>query len=326
MGEFELIASVFAPLSKDFDGSLGLRDDAALLRVAQGQELVITTDSVQEGVHFLGGEDAALIAKKLLRRNLSDLAAMGAEPLCYLLTLMLPKTQTRGWVEHFAQGLAEDQALYGITLAGGDTSVSRGELFAASVTAMGTVTVGTALRRSGAKVGDWIFVSGTLGDSTLGLALLQERLKVALSSADSLWLKECYFLPQPRVQLGQKLVGCAHAVIDISDGLLQDLGHVCAASGVGAVLHRRQLPLSSAARAVVEAQPDWWEAVLSGGDDYELLFTAPEREKDRIAGIAAALNLTISPIGKIVRGEGVQVLDEHGIDATPVIPGFTHRL
>ena len=325
MREFDIINSLFAPLAQGFDGSLGLRDDAAILRVAQGEELVVTTDAISEGIHFIGSEAPEWIAKKLLRSNLSDLAAMGAKPLCYFLSIMLPENTGSEWIERFARGLAEDQSLFGITLAGGDTIATKG-LFSASVTAMGTVKLGTALRRAGAKIGNSVYVSGTLGDSALGLALLQQRLGVEVSPIDSLWLKERYFLPHPRLGLGQRLVGVAHAAMDISDGLVQDLGHLCAASNVGAVLHRKWLPLSDAAQHVIDSQDDWWQAVLSGGDDYELLFTAPATAKERIAEIAAELHLPLTMVGEIVAGDGVSVQDEHGLDVTPEIKGYSHTV
>jgi thiamine-monophosphate kinase len=325
MREFAAIHTVFTPLALNYAGSLGLRDDAALLRLAQGQELVVTTDAISEGIHFLGTEAPEWIAKKLLRSNLSDLAAMGAKPECYFLSIMLPENTSDAWIARFGQGLAEDQALFGIQLAGGDTITTKG-LFSASVTAMGTVKMGTSLRRSGAKAGNTIYVSGTLGDSALGLALLQERLGVEVSPVDSLWLKERYFLPHPRVGLGQKLVGVVSAAMDISDGLVQDLGHICAASGVGAVLHRKWLPLSDAAAHVIDKQDDWWQAVLAGGDDYELLFTVPATAQEQVKAIGEELHLKLTMVGEIVAGEGVSVQDEHGIDVTPERGGYSHAL
>lgn len=325
MKEFDLIANYFAPLAQGFEGAMGLRDDAALLRVAQGEELVITKDAISEGVHFMGGEDPEWIAKKLLRCNLSDLAAKGAQPLCYFLALMLPEGTSEDWVRRFAAGLAEDQALYHISLGGGDTISTKG-VFSASVTAVGVVKQGTALLRRGATAGERVYVTGTLGDSALGLALLQERLGVEVNAVDSLWLKERYFLPHPRVVMGQKLVGLASAAMDISDGLVQDLGHLCRASGVAAVLHRKLLPLSDAALAVIDTQPYWWRAPLAGGDDYELLFCAPQAAQEKIEALAAELHLPITAIGEIVAGEAVIVQDEHGMDATPEIKGYNHAI
>lgn len=323
MREFELIASCFAPLAKDFSGSLGLRDDAAFLTIPDTDALVITKDALCAGVHFLGTEDPGRIAKKALRVNLSDLAAKGAAPLCYFLALMLPGDMPAEWVARFAQGLGEDQQHFSIALAGGDTTLTRGPA-AVCITALGTVRKGQGLLRSGAQPGDRVYVSGTLGDSALGLALLQDRLGVDVPPQAARRLEERYFLPQPRVTLGRKLPGLAHACMDVSDGLVQDLGHLCAASQVGAVLHRADLPLSEAAAPVIDAAPDWWRAPLCGGDDYELLFTAPASAQAGIAVLSQALQLPLTPIGEIIRGAGVTVCDAQGKDVTPAQGGWQH--
>jgi len=323
MREFDLIARYFAPLAAGYDGAFGLMDDAALFNVGGDDALVVTKDAISQGVHFMGHEDAGLIAKKLLRVNLSDLAAMGARPAFYLLAILLPEGMQDAWVAAFAKGLHEDQLLFDITLAGGDTIATKGP-FSASLTAMGTVPMGEALLRRDAQAGDRIYVSGTLGDSALGLALLQERLGGVVSIADSLWLKERYFLPQPRVVLGQKLVGLARGCMDISDGLVQDMGKICAASEVGAVIKREFLPLSQAGRKVIAADASWWKAPLAGGDDYELLFTAPQAAHEAIMALAGGVAVTV--IGEIVAGSGVRVLDEGGVDVTPAQGGYSHVL
>lgn len=321
MDEFALIRTLLAPLARDFPGSLNLRDDAALLRAPEGCELVVTKDAMCAGVHFFPQDDAGLIAKKLLRVNLSDLAAKGAAPLCYFMALMLPRDTDNGWYARFAEGLRDDQAHYGIHLAGGDTTATPG-LLALSLTAVGSVKQGAALLRSGARAGDRIYVSGTLGDAALGLAVLQETLNV--SPLHSLWLKERYYLPQPRMALGAKLHGIAHACMDVSDGLVQDLGHICTASGVGAVIHRHRLPLSEAALSVLQENEAWWHAISSGGDDYELLFTVPHNMEDELQALAQQLLLPLTCIGDIVPGSDVQLLDEHGQDATPAQGGYRH--
>ncbi len=243
MDEFDLIEKYFKPLARGFPGSLNLTDDAAVFSIPAGCELVVTTDAISEGVHFIGDEAPELIARKLLRVNLSDLAAMGATPLCYFLAGMLPKTTEAHWVKRFAEGLAEDQKQFRINIAGGDTISTHGAL-SLSVTALGTVPKGKALRRSGAKPGDIIYVSGTLGDSALGLSCHCEQ-SSACKTQDPFLINR-YLLPEPRIALGQKLIGIANACMDISDGLVQDLGHICKASGVGATIHRDKLPLSEA--------------------------------------------------------------------------------
>jgi thiamine-monophosphate kinase len=316
MHEFDLIGSLFAPLSEGFAGSLKLKDDAALIDVPPHQQLVATKDAMTRGVHFLGDEDAALIAKKLLRVNLSDLAAMGAQPMAYLLAVMLPKTTEEAWIKRFAQGLAEDQALFGVSLIGGDT-VATQESLSFSITAFGLVEKDTALKRSGARVGDAVYVSGTLGDSALGLSCLRGEL------ASDAFLEKRYLLPQPRVELGLRLQGIATSAMDVSDGLMQDMGHICRASGLGARIDRARLPVSQPAHALLAADAKHWQAVVSGGDDYELLFTAPAQAGEALAQLAAELGLRITAIGEVIEGESAQLVDESG--ATLDVPsGYSH--
>jgi thiamine-monophosphate kinase len=305
MNEFDLIKNHFAPLAKDFSGSLNLTDDAAIITPPVGCDLVVTKDAMCEGVHFIGHEDAALIAQKLLRVNLSDLAAMGATPLAYLLSLQLPKNTTSDWIKRFANGLLRDQNTFSIHLAGGDTTSNLGPL-SCSITAFGTVKTGNALKRSGAKIGDSIYVSGTLGDSALGLKCLLEK-------HSNPFLEDRYFLPQPRMELGTSLVGIASSAMDISDGLIQDVGHICTASNVGAIIHRELLPLSKAAASMVKNDPNLWEAIYAGGDDYELLFTASD---------PITIN-GITRIGEIVSGADVLLKDYENIIAV-TRKGFAH--
>jgi thiamine-monophosphate kinase len=330
MSEFDLIKAYFAPLAAGFVGSLNLGDDAALLTPPAGHELVISKDALSEGVHFLGTESADLIASKALRVNLSDLAAMGAAPICYFLALMLPSNINEKWVEKFAEGLQKTQIEFGIALAGGDTISTKGKI-SISITVIGSVPIGSALRRNGAKIGDDIYVSGTLGDAALGLKLLADNRQLTTNNH----LINRYLTPQPRLALGQKLQGIASSAMDISDGLLQDLGHICAASGVGAVIYADKIPLSEA--AILFCHPceggdlnkekdsllrgndntDILEAALNGGDDYELLFTAPSEKPHLIPE-------NCSKIGKIIAGNDVQVLSVNGKMITPDKKGFSH--
>jgi thiamine-monophosphate kinase len=317
MDEFTLIKDYFAPLTRGFAGSLNLADDAALLDVPPGQQLIVTKDAISEGVHFLGNENPALIARKLLRVNLSDLAAMGATPLCYFLALMLPGDTDSDWIEQFAEGLKTDQAEFSIHLAGGDTTATRGPL-ALSLTALGLVPQGQALLRRGAKAGDDIYVSGTIGDGALGLLSLQEKIIA------SEFLQQRYLLPQPRLALGEKLRNIANAAMDISDGLAQDLGHICTASSVGATIHRPLIPLSPAASGLVAANPELWNAILGGGDDYELLFTAAADKAPQIQSLGDKLNLPLTRIGEVTEGSGVSVLDETGNQIKLERRGYRH--
>lgn len=317
MDEFDLIEHCFKPLAKGYGGSLNLSDDAALIDVPAGQELVITKDAICEGVHFLGTENPAMIARKLMRTNLSDLAAKGATPLVYFLALMLPETTKGEWVKRFTEGLRADQEQYRIHLAGGDTTATRGAM-SLSLTALGTVPKGGMIKRSTAQVGDTIYVTGTLGDSALGLGLMQGKIRRALSSERRHWLEQRYMLPEPKLELGVALRGIAHASLDISDGLVQDAGHICHASNVGATLYKHRLPLSDAAKELVKADTHLWQYVLGGGDDYEILFTAPASRK------AALAKLPVTAIGEITDAKDVTVRDEAGKPVTVSRRGYRH--
>jgi thiamine-monophosphate kinase len=297
MHEFDLIRTLFAPLTEGFPGSLNLADDAALLDVPDGMQLAATKDAIVAGVHFLGGEGPALIARKLLRVNLSDLAAMGAQPWCYFLACALPGETPPAWVKEFADGLREDQEAFGLHLAGGDTTATPGPL-TLSLTALGLVPRGQVLKRGGAKAGDLIYVSGTLGDGAMGLQLLRD-------GREDAYFTRRYLLPEPRLSLGLNLRGVASACMDISDGLVQDLGHLCNASGCGAEITAAHVPRRGGVPL---------ELALTGGDDYELLFTAP-------ASIALE---NVTCIGRMVEDEGVRVLDERGEIMRFAREGYRH--
>ena len=287
--EFDRIARHFRPLAGA--GSLGLADDAAVFAPPPGRELVVTADAMVEGVHFLPGTAPSLVARKLLRVNLSDLAAMGATPLGYLVTVSAPRSLGDDWFAGFAAGLAEDQAAFGIALLGGDTTQAPSTL-TLSLTAIGHVAPGAALLRSGARAGDALWVTGTIGDGALGLAAARGE----LADSDG-YLRGRYDLPAPR--LGLPLAGWARAAMDVSDGLFQDLGHICRASGVGAVVDTALVPLSPQARA---AGPAWRDTALAGGDDYELLLAAP-------AGQPCPAGVPATRIGTFTAGEGVRLAD-----------------
>ena len=232
-----------------------------------------TADTVVAGVHFLADDPPDLIARKALRVNLSDLASMGAEPLGYLLVTALSASIDENWIAQFTRGLAQDQAEFSISLLGGDTAFTPGPL-ALTITALGQAESGKALLRSGAKPGDRVYVSGTVGDGAFGLKAAKGEMS-ALSQPDQDWLLDRYRLPRPRLGLGRRLIGIASAAMDISDGLVADLGHMCEASGVGALVEAAKLPVSSAIRTLLGAGEASLVEVATGGDDYELLFTAP---------------------------------------------------
>jgi thiamine-monophosphate kinase len=324
--EFTRIARFFAPLAAGFPGAFSLTDDAALVELAPGEAAVVTTDAVVAGVHFVGDEPPGLIARKALRVNLSDLAAKGARPLGYTLAAVLPAAIDDRWLAAFSAGLAADQAEFGISLIGGDTVATPGPL-TLSITALGAVR-GAMLRRTGARPGDRIYVSGTIGDAALGLAALRGRLD-GLGAAERGVLLERYRLPVPRLRLGLGLAGLASAALDVSDGLVGDLAHIAACSAVGAVVERDQVPLSGAAATAVAADPDAWQTVLGGGDDYELLFTVPQEKHDIIVQVASAAGTPVTVIGAIaaagdVPAGEVVVRDREGRDVTPAVSGYRH--
>jgi thiamine-monophosphate kinase len=297
--EFSVIARHFAPLAGE--GALGLRDDAAVFTPPAGRELVVSADAMVGGVHFLPDDPARDIARKLLRANLSDIAAMGAVPIGYLLTLSVPRETPDAWIGDFAAGLALDQAAYGICLFGGDTTSTPGPV-SLSVTMFGHVAPGAAWRRSGARAGDDVWVTGVIGDGVLGLWALRAEVDDPDGS-----LALHYRLPSPRV--GLRLHGIVSAAMDISDGLLQDAGHMARASGVGMEIALDAVPLSAAGRA---AGADFVSSGVAGGDDYELLLTAPVAKRDALVAAAREAGVAVTRIGQCVADEGVRCVGADG--------------
>lgn len=329
LGEFELIRRVFAPLAADAPGAFGLTDDAAVLEVPPGHNLVVTSDALVAGVHFLAADTAGDVAAKALRVNLSDLASMGATPLAYTLALALTRDTGLEWLEAFASALAADQKRFGIHLVGGDTVATPGPL-TLSVCAFGWVARGGELRRSGARPGDAVFVTGTIGDAALGLKALTKGL-AGVGAADCQALAARYRRPTPRTECGPRLVGLANSAIDVSDGLLADLGHICETSGVAATVEAARVPLSGAARAAFAAGAGDWPDILGGGDDYELLFTAPPAVEPAVAAVAEALALPITRIGCVIErraaddaDQRVRVVDAAGRQMALEASGFRH--
>lgn len=321
-GEFERIARYFAPLAETCPGALGLKDDAAVVTPAPGCEFVVTTDTIVAGVHYVGDEPPDLVAAKLLRVNLSDLAAKGAEPRAYTLNIALPRDVDDAWLEKFSAGLAEDQTRFDIVLIGGD-SVSTTGPAVFTLTAFGEVPAGGAILRSGARPGDRVFVSGAIGDGVLGLRAMRGELD-DLPETDRAALAERYRRPEPRVALGRRLRGVARAAADVSDGLVADLGHIVEASDTGATVAAEAVPLSDAARAVLDAGASDLQTVLTGGDDYELVFCVPSDRVDRLAAIGREAGVPVTEIGEIVEGAGVRVLDRDGAPLTLGRAGYAH--
>lgn len=324
LGEFALIRRYFAPLAAGAPGALGLTDDAALIRARKGRELVVTTDALVAGVHFPMNETPDSVAQRALGVNLSDLAAMGAKPLVYTLAIALPKRCDAGWVGRFAAGLGRVQKAHGIHLIGGDTVATKGPL-TISITAIGDVGRGTALRRGGAKAGDAIYVSGTIGDAALGLKAVKGGLR-GLSARQRKALIDRYRRPRPRVRLGLALVGLARAAIDVSDGLAADLGHIAETSGLAAEIDAARVPLSAAARAALAHDPKLMPLVLGGGDDYEIAFTAPPGAAARVATLARRLKLPLTRIGRMKKGKigTVRINDRQGRALRVDSGGYQH--
>ena len=314
MGEFELIERHFVrPLRQ---AALGPGDDCALLRVAPGQQLAVSSDMLVEGRHFLSTVAPERLGHKALAVNLSDLAACGAEPLAFTLALALPRADD-AFVAPLARGLFALADRHGIELVGGDTT---GGPLNLCITVMGQVPVGQALLRSGAQAGDDLWVSGTLGDARLALEVFRGTVSLPGEAFERVRLAmEC---PQPRVALGLALRGLAHSAIDISDGLLGDLGHILQRSAVGARVHLPALPRSADLAAQPRAMQH--ECLLRGGDDYELLFTAAAGRADEVRAAGARAGVAVTCIGLIGARPGLVVVDEDGREQATVARGFDH--
>jgi thiamine-monophosphate kinase len=321
-GEFEAIDRYLAPLSQGFSGARGLADDTASLIIGDGNEAVVTLDTMVSGVHFLPGDLPDMIARKLLRVNLSDLASAGATPRTYFLSMSLPSSLIDGWIAAFAGGLDADQKRFGVVLGGGDTTSTPGPL-TLSLTAIGETPQGQAISRAGATPGQDIYVSGTIGDAALALTLIQSAgVDQALREAPGLVGR--YRLPEPRVLLGISLRGLATAAIDVSDGLMADLGHICRISGVGAEVAAATVPLSPEARHFLSERKELSEIVYCGGDDYELLFTARPEDAATLSALSENLALPLTRIGRTVAGDRPILLSESGEEVSLTSAGWRH--
>lgn len=326
-GEFEYIRSRLAPLSVGLPGAVNLTDDGAVLSPPEGCEWAITADTLIEGRHFPEGEDPALAARKALRVNLSDLAAMGADPHAYLACVVWPIAERERRMAGFADGLALDQAEFGVHLAGGDTTTSNGP-WMMSITAFGSVPKGQAVRRSGAKPGDFVLVTGTIGDAGLGL---MARLGQLTPNQDhAAHLARRFTLPEPRCALSSLIRTYANAAIDISDGLLSDARHIARASGVNLSLELDDMPVSEAAQHWMSHQSDAAQALLtlaSAGDDYELLLTLPEDQSKAFVEAAQQFDIPVVCIGRVDNAAsdgGRLIVRRQGQVLSPSSFGFTH--
>ena len=311
LAEDRLIARYFRPLATA-PGALGLVDDAAALTPPPGCDLVLTTDGVIAGVHFFPDDPPEAIARKALRMNLSDLAAKGARPLGFLLSVALPEGTDDSWLSAFAAGLGDDAACYGCPLFGGDTDHTPGPA-SVSIAAFGAVPQGKMVRRSTAKPADRIVVTGTIGDAALGVKLRRDRglaQRWRLGDAATAHLEQRYLLPQPRNALATAVLHYASAAIDISDGLAGDVAKLCRASSVAAEIDVACVPLSDAARAAIAAEPALLETALTGGDDYEIALTLPPDKLAEFEVAARAAGVAVTEIGRLEVGEGAHFMRE----------------
>ncbi len=317
-----MIAKLFAPLAANDPGAFGLADDAAAVQVPSGQDLVVTKDMLVEGVHFLRDDPPDLVAKKALRVNLSDLAAKGATPKNYLLALSLAPWIGDAWLTRFAAGLADDQKRFAVTLIGGDTTATTGPL-TLSITAFGTVPSGHMIPRKGARPRDAVFVTGSIGDAGAGLAVLKGE-GVGLSDFDRSALISRYQLPEPRVSIGPQLLGIASSALDVSDGLLADLGHIAKVSDVRIAVDAAKIPVARATQALWGQGRETVLRAATAGDDYEIAFTAPASARKRIDALSRSSGVAIAEIGRVEAGSGAHLLDEKGKPIAVPRAGFTH--
>ena len=312
--EFELISSLFAPLAEGVEGAFGLRDDAAQIAPRRGWSFVVSVDGFVSGVHFRADDPPEAVGEKIVRASLSDLAAMGAHPLYWFLTAAFSKDMRFADVKKFAQGCARAQRRYGVKLIGGDTTTTKiASKKAATFSAMVVGEVKKPVRRNGARPGDQLYVTGHLGDAALGLQYPQNK-----------FLARRYLYPEPRLDLGRRLSGLAHAAIDLSDGLMADCAHLCRESQTGAVIRTHLLPLSRAAR-LVKSDLALRRLALNAGDDYELLIAVPTRRAAKLCAAARSSGTKITLIGEVVeQASGVVALNKDGRAVRPLREGFRH--
>lgn len=297
MKEFSLIKKFFRPLAISSSGALNLQNDTAFLKCPHNRQLVLTTDTMVEGVHFLKSENSTTVAQRLLRVNLSDLAASGAHPIGYLFNLIGGQI-SQVWLQKFCKGLRQDQKRYGLSLLGGDTT-SGSRTLTLSLTALGTVCRTQRLTRGGAQPGDLVCVSGVVGDGFLGCQAFKSR-----RTTDSL---SRYLTPEPRLQLGQALLGLANASIDVSDGLLSDIEHILEASHVGGEIELSLVPLSRQGKRYVQNRLGRLLNLCTAGDDYELVFTVPPNRSRQLPLLASKLKLPLTIVGKIEKNKDLRV-------------------
>lgn len=321
-----MIRTFFEPLAAGYPGAFGLVDDCAAIAPPPETDLVVKTDPVRAGVHFLVDDDPADIAWKALAVNVSDLIAKGAQPLVYLMALSFPEAPSRRWLEAFTRGLREAQTTFGCHLVGGDTDRAPGPL-SIGLTVIGTVPRGRMIRRDAARAGDHIFVSGTIGDAGFGLLTRTGAAEAAtwpLSGAARETLIRRSLRPAPKLALIEALRTHARASMDLSDGLMKDLDRMCRASGVGAIIRLADVPFSSEGQSIVRTLPEWRRRAVTVGDDYEVLCTVPPADGAAFVAVAREAGVAMTRIGEMTQENGVHALDETGAEARFDVTGWDH--
>lgn len=327
VAEFDLIKTYFKPLSNNSKESQGLQDDVARIAIKDGYDLVVSKDISIEDVHFKKADGGFNIANKLLKSNLSDLAAAGADPLYYMLGFSKPKEDDEVFIKDFYQGLKEVSEQYKISLIGGDTIRTKDKLFF-SITIFGQVKKGLSLNRNNAQSEDLIFTSGTIGDAFIGLSISNKTLDVTLNKEEKNFLLQRHLNPTPQIELGKRLLqeNLANSAIDISDGLLADLNHICQASKLGAVIYQDKIPISISAKSFLKnSKQDSILDLISGGDDYELIFTALKKNEKRILELSKKIGVQISNIGYLDNStSGTILLDRNNKKISIKKLGYQH--
>ncbi len=325
-GEEDIIQAVFAPLAGDTEGAFGLSDDAALLSPASGEALVLTSDMIVSGIHMLDGAAAADIGYKALAVNVSDLIAKGADPVCYLLSIALPGPADRDWLEDLGRGLGAAQQDFGCVLVGGDTVATPGPI-SLSITAIGRLPAGQMVRRSGATPGDFLYVTGTIGDGVAGLALLQEPGRAGADSvtdAEREALVSWYLRPRPEPRLAPVVREYASAAMDVSDGLAADFAKLCAASNCGAHVEVERVPISDASALLLEAGLLTRADLISGGDDYRVLSAVPPALCGSFEQAVREAGAQATPVGEIIAGRNCVLFDVDGQPMELSRAGYDH--
>ncbi|PPR77321.1 MAG: Thiamine-monophosphate kinase [Alphaproteobacteria bacterium MarineAlpha2_Bin1] len=319
--EFEIISDFFSPLARD-KGSFGLSDDVAALSLEKDYEFIVSTDMLVSGVHFFSSDKPEDVASKCIRVNISDIISKGGIPKYYFLSIALPKEIDDKWLRSFTKSLGIEQKNFDIFLMGGDTVSTSGPLIV-NIVCIGVVKNNHLIRRNGARPGDDIYVTGEIGSAKIGLEICKKNITVN-SNLENYFIKK-YRLPKPKKQLGPKLINIATSSIDISDGLISDLNHICLASNVKAEINYYLLPITDYVSELRIDENELKNILLNGGDDYEILFTANSENSSKIIDLSKSLKVDITKIGVIVDGEGIVVLNNESEKMDLILDGYKHR-